>query len=398
MKHEVKNGILTVFLEGRIDAGNADAVESELNDILSKEAGMKPVFDAGDLEYISSAGLRLLYKLEKGSGEKLSIINTSGDVYEILETTGFTELFRVRRKLREISVDGCTLIGSGAYGNVYRIDGETIAKIYREGVPLEFVEGEKEAAKRAFVLGMPTAISFDVVKCGNCYGTVYEILDAKTVSQLLNEDPSSLAHLSEMMGKSLKDIHKIVVPESSSFESRKEIMKSWLSTMESYLTGDEYKKIAGFLDSIPEKRTFLHGDFNTNNVMIKDDEINLIDVGDAAYGHPVFDMAMGVFFFKVLAGTQLVPGLNEELRKRLVGFDLSLAPKIWEIICKTYFDVKTDKEVEEITKKIMPLSQIYFAYQGSSTGRTSPEDMTAALIRPVLMPMLEETPTLEIDM
>lgn len=113
-------------LEWRIDANNASEWEKKL----LTEAGSDKniVLDADILDYISSAGLRVLIKLRKLAGGPIKIINVSQEVFGILEVTGFLELFDVKKKLREVSVDGCEFIGAGGYGRVYRLDPETIVK------------------------------------------------------------------------------------------------------------------------------------------------------------------------------------------------------------------------------------------------------------------------------
>ena len=85
--------------------------------------------DASQLEYISSAGLRVLLKLAKAVGD-VTVNNVSSDVYEIFSVTGFTEILNVKKALREVSIEGCEMIGAGGYGSVYRIDAETIVRVY----------------------------------------------------------------------------------------------------------------------------------------------------------------------------------------------------------------------------------------------------------------------------
>ena len=162
MKSMVDNETVTIFLEGRIDTNNASAVENEIAEITGENPNLAPEFDASSLEYISSAGLRVLLKTAKSSSKKVKVLNVSKDVYDIFETTGFTNILDVNKALREISVEGCELIGSGGYGKVYRLDKETIAKLYIPSVSLEMVQHERDTAQKAFLLGVPTAISYDV--------------------------------------------------------------------------------------------------------------------------------------------------------------------------------------------------------------------------------------------
>ena len=113
MKTQLENSDLTIFMEGRIDTNNAPAVETELLALSERDPGAKLTLDASALEYISSAGLRVLKKLRKQLGKPLTLKNVSPEVYEIFEATGFTELLNVRKRLREISIEGREKLGEG---------------------------------------------------------------------------------------------------------------------------------------------------------------------------------------------------------------------------------------------------------------------------------------------
>ena len=88
------NGELKVNLEGRLDASVAQNFEKQLEDALE---GKKSVtFDFASLEYISSAGLRVIlwaqqYMEEKGNGNVV-IKNASDLIKEIFDDTGFTDI------------------------------------------------------------------------------------------------------------------------------------------------------------------------------------------------------------------------------------------------------------------------------------------------------------------
>ena len=135
-----KDGKMIIALEGRIDTNNAAQTESEIFAAVDGVSGADIIIDAEKLEYISSAGLRVLMKLRKSIDKPLPVINVSRDVYEILDTTGFTELFDVKKALRTVSVEGLEEIGKGGHGKVYRLDEETIIKVYHDKSPLSLIE------------------------------------------------------------------------------------------------------------------------------------------------------------------------------------------------------------------------------------------------------------------
>lgn len=388
MNFKTENEKLTICLEGRIDSVNAPEVEKELLSIAESNADKLPEIDAKGLEFISSAGLRVLMKLLKMKKHPLNINNVSSEVYEIFDVTGFTELFNVNKKLREISVEGCDMIGFGGYGKVYRIDRETIAKIYKPGIALDFVDRERECSREAFILGIPTAIPYDTVLCGESYGVVYELLEAKTVAELITEDPSKLQALCHQAATVLKSIHSIEVPEKTRFHSRKDILKNAVKELYAdALTQDEKEKIYNMIDSVPDRRNFLHGDFNSKNIMMQNGEVHLIDIGDAAFGHPVFDIIMLMLAYIIPQDNQSTPA---EERRELLGFDLEYAPQVWGTMCGTYFGVSDPAEIERITKQLMPFYLLFIAYQGALSGRVSLEILTEHVIRPQLLPILKQ--------
>ncbi len=88
MKTTLEENKLTLYPEGRIDTNNAVQIEQEALAAVEASPGADIVIDAQDLKYISSAGLRVLMKLRKQTGEMLPVLNVSSEIYEIFETTG----------------------------------------------------------------------------------------------------------------------------------------------------------------------------------------------------------------------------------------------------------------------------------------------------------------------
>ena len=84
----------TVMLSGRLDTTTAP----ELDVFAEKElADTQELVDFADLEYISSAGLRVLLKLQKVMNKKgsMKLIHVGDIVKEVFEITGFTDILTI---------------------------------------------------------------------------------------------------------------------------------------------------------------------------------------------------------------------------------------------------------------------------------------------------------------
>ena len=178
-------------LVGRIDSNNSAEIEKQIQEQLTGKGAVPVELDAEGLEYISSAGLRVLLRLKK-EHPALSVTGVNSTVYEILEMTGFTEMMTVEKAYRIVSIDGCEEIGRGVNGTIYRIDQDNVVKVYNNADALADIQHEREMAKLALILGVPTAISYDVVKVGNSYGSVFELLNARSFTKILTDEPQKL--------------------------------------------------------------------------------------------------------------------------------------------------------------------------------------------------------------
>ena len=90
-----ENDKLTVSIEGRLDTTTAPRLEAVLKSSLDNIKEL--VFDIKELEYISSAGLRVLLAAQKVMNRqgKMIITGTSETVMEIFEVTGFVDILNI---------------------------------------------------------------------------------------------------------------------------------------------------------------------------------------------------------------------------------------------------------------------------------------------------------------
>ena len=405
----LENDRVILCPEGRIDSNNALAVEDEVFSVLKAHPGADVCIDAGKLAYISSAGLRVLMKLLECGGGKLTVLNASPEVYDIFEITGFTELFEVKKRLREISVEGCELIGSGAYGRVYRLDRETIAKIYAPEISLAFVEQERAVSRNAFVMRVPTAID-DVVKCGDCYGVVYELLDARTMAQFIDGDPGCIPEIGRKSAELLRRLHKIVPGANSGLPDRKGKLLGWVDSLSEFITPEESDRLGRFIRGIPDRNTLLHGDFNAKNIMVTqrnvltasdgsaspDYDFQLIDIGDAAIGHPVFDLAMLMNVY-INVPADMGDGLTEARVRHLLGFEIEYARKLWDVMCGAYFGLSEPGQIAAMTEKLSPYSLLITAFHATTMGgsRETIQARVDHLLRGKLLPIIDQAQPLD---
>lgn len=287
------DGDLSVIeVTGGINSANAGELAEALANEPSGAAGM--VIDAGGLTYISSAGLRVLLSARKRCKDKVfRIVNVNDEVMNIFEVTGFSDIMDISRAVRQLSVEGCDRIGAGACGEVFRLDDETIIKLYYPRVKKEEIEQEKTLAKKAFVMGVPTAISYDIVEADGRTGVVYELINSKTLGELIRADESDLEAYVDMYAAVCRQIHSIEA-EPGQLPSFKDINRADIPNVTG-ITEEERAYLHRFLDLVPDRMNCLHGDLNINNIMVQNGECCLIDMGEFSTGTPMFDLSRILF-------------------------------------------------------------------------------------------------------
>lgn len=87
--------VTTVGLEGRLDTSTSPELEKYMEECISEINDL--VLDFGKLEYISSAGLRVILKLYKTMSKKgsMKLVNVNETVGEVLDITGFTDFLTI---------------------------------------------------------------------------------------------------------------------------------------------------------------------------------------------------------------------------------------------------------------------------------------------------------------
>ena len=384
--YRIDKDILYIAVEGRIDASNAAVAEEKIFSIKNDNPGKHTVVDADNLEYISSAGLRVILRLRKEE-PKLAIINVAPDVYEVFDMTGFTDMVTVEKAYQKMSVEGCEFIAKGANGAVYRYDSETILKTYFAKDALPEIKQERENARKAFVLGINTAIPYGIVRVGDGYGTVTELLNAVSVTKLIRNNPDDTSEAAKYYIDMLKSIHTIEV-EDGEVPDMKETALAWADFVAPHLPEDQGKKLRALIEAVPKRNTLMHGDYHTNNIMVQNGEPLLIDMDTLCMGHPVFEL--GSMFNAFIGYSEL----DHNVTMDFFGYTHETAEKFWDMSLKMYLGTEDETVCRSVAEKAMIIG--YTRMLRRAIRRPNEADSSAKIARckEMLAVLLEKTDSL----
>ena len=351
MRSEYKDGALTFYLEGRIDSSNADELESELKDqdMLFDEIDI--AFDMERLEYISSAGLRVMLKIKKSAKKPVRAVNVSDEVFDIFDVTGFSDIFVIERKMRTISLRGCKKISSALNGEIFQLSDDEMIKVYGKNVALSEVKSERKRAQTAMIYGVPTLIPYDVVKCEEGYGLIYEKAAMTSLAYIIAHDPSSVKICAMHLGKLMSELHKTEIPEGK-LPDIKDRYREWINEVDD--PGDS--KVAIFsklIDSIADSNTYVHGDINLNSVMIHKDELILLDMSGSATGHAIFDLQA------LFASLVAIENKSEGYCRKTYGLSANVCKEFWRVFFDTYMQHRQEeiKSMNELLARYFVLKE-----------------------------------------
>lgn len=350
MDFKLNGDTLTIYLEGEFNSYSAEPIENEINKIIKANNFKKLVFDLEMLRYISSAGLRVFVKLKQQYD--ISITNASLEVYDIFQMTGFTSIMNIKKALRKIDLKHAEVIGDGFFSTVYRLDKDTIVKVFNRTSDPDQIERELRLAKEAFVSGIPTAISFDIVQIGDKLGVCFEMLDCMSLKTAVQ---THLDRFQEYLNKYAALLKKINTTEclNPAIPDIKKFYYEKLEKIKPNLDDKHYLKAKQLLDSLEDRKTFVHGDCHFKNIMVQHDELLLIDMDTLSVGHPIFELA--AIYAPYCAFNEDDPHNSE----RFFGIKEEDAKKLYDSLLNVYFG-KDDSVVKEKIRLVAYIHMVWW--------------------------------------
>ena len=336
--YKLDNDILTVSFEGRLDTEASVKFETEIAVISKENPHTSMVVDASGLNYIASSGLRVILKMAKAEKD-FRIENVCSTVYEVFELTGFSKIIKMSKALRKIDLEKCEKIGFGGNGAVYRISEDEIVKVNYNPETYEGLDKELARAKEAFLLGIPTAISFDLVDCGEGKrGVVYETIKSLTLGETMQNAPERMEELTEKYIEQLNHLHSIRT-DNPIFGSAKENYRNQVANASKFLTEEEGELLKLILEALPEGDRLVHCDAHPKNLMIQNGEMLWIDMEQMSAGHPIYDL---ISIAVILNGMR-----TDEMIMGIAGMNNATVALLKDCFIRKYFKTEDPEMIQK---------------------------------------------------
>ena len=187
------------------------------------------------------------------------------------------------------------LISRNATKSVYR-DGDKAVKVFCKGFPKAEVLNEALISARIEEIGginIPATLAVEVDSDG-CWAIYKEFIDGKTLQQLMDENPDKLDEYLDQMVDLQLSIHSKTCPLLNKLKDK---MARQISEMEDLNPVNRYDLLTR-LDSTPKHVKLCHGDFQPNNIIVKDDgTMYVLDWVHATQGNASADVARTYLLF-----------------------------------------------------------------------------------------------------
>lgn len=381
--YNLNDGVLTFSLDGRLDTEASAKFEAELAEISRNNPHSSMVFDAEKLQYVASSGLRTILKMVK-TEKDFSLENVSDSVYNVFEMTGFSRIMKIRKAHRKIDLDKCEKIGFGGNGAVYRVSEDEIVKVNYNPSTYATLDLELSKAKEAFLLGVPTAISFDLVDCGEGRrGVVYETIKSKSLGETIQNNPELMEELTDRYIEQINKLHSIRT-DNPVFGSMKDNYRTQVENASKYLTEEEGKMLEMILEVLPEGDVLVHGDAHPKNIMIQNDEMLWIDMEGMSVGHPIYDL---ISIAVVLNGMR-----TDEMAIGICGMDNATVTKLKGCFIRKYFKTEDPEMIQKYAGMLDALRLIRAVFAIGFTSKNTAEYRPAIIemARQVFFPNIQK--------
>ncbi len=317
----------------------------------------------------------------------MKLVDVPASMYEDLIKSGIYGRFEVLKKMRRVDVSELELVGEGYTSKVYKYEENKILKVFIEEMELNDILDEREKSRFLFMNASRAPIAYELVRCGKCYGIVFENLGRENLAKAFLDKNTDHHELAVKYGVLVKNTAVPVGRDGMVLlPAQKQYYLEGVHECEDLVTPEDLVKIRAELKKIPSIHRLLHGDDHTENIMVIGNELFLIDAMTMAKGHPVFDLVCPYMCFYVWPEYKEIYDArtpeDEKAHPAWYGYISRYANTVvskeegaalWKDFLIGYFGERDEEFFEKVTTTVRILNEIKFGCY--PIRRYLPEDM-----------------------
>jgi uncharacterized protein (TIGR02172 family) len=246
------------------------------------------------------------------------------------------------KEIREIDLAQWQQVGEGGNGKTYVArpqaapqcgdpDGANagaILKISNSRLStLEAVRKEFDVSRAVHALGLATPEMREIVRVGDAYGTISELIKPKrSLGRICCDNPERTEEMATLLCTRGKELFATPC-DTGFFPSRKAQLMQALGRVQ-FVGRKTLSTLEAFAQRIPDTTTCLHGDFQMGNLILSGERHYWIDLDRFGYGDPMFDVGHLYMLCNVYSSMKYVQGLFHVTRDQFHSF--------WDAFARAY--------------------------------------------------------------
>ena len=250
-------------------------------------------------------------------------------------------------KPEQINLDDYEQSGDGYTATTYTCkSGDTMIKLYSDFMPDYIPLKELQNTWNIQRLGIKIPNAYRLISDGKRIGVEFQqIKEKQSYARAISNNPEQLDYYATEFAHQVKKLHNTRCNKDV-FPYIKDVFYEVVDKSE-LLDKSQKEQVRRFITNAPDAETCIHGDLHIGNIITTKEETYWIDLGDFAWGHPLFDI--GMFYLQTHF-------LSDELCQHLYHISKDSALKVWTRFVEVYFK---DQAITDVDALCAPYACLY---------------------------------------